>query len=215
MNDKDVEAFESALAARGLRGDERYVGTTVEALVVYIGPFECVVTTFTPYIRYGDERHGAQGPYLATFDGIWNEGDPIHDDLIEEMVSWVRGRADEITTALRVIEAHKQGIIKLERRYEPPPPRPASVSEDWAADLMALVRWRDDCSLDWWGEELLHHVHVTLQRFETRHVPREHQAAHRKFLYMEEERQWALVQYVVEKSEEDARIAQGLTRRHP
>lgn len=64
--------------------------------------------------------------------------------------------------------------------------------------MRRLIYWRDDCALDWSGEELYFHLLHVISHYEPDRVPEEHREAHRRFLELDEDAKYSLIEATLE-----------------
>jgi hypothetical protein len=69
--------------------------------------------------------------------------------------------------------------------------------------MRQLIYWRDDCALDWSGEDLYFHVSHVLRHYDPERVPEEHRAAHAAFLKLDDDSQVSLVEATIESRQHD------------
>lgn len=73
-----------------------------------------------------------------------------------------------------------------------------NVSSPVPAPIDALIRWRDTLALDWWGEDLVHHILYALENSECDdRIPAEHHEALRQFKAMKDARYDAVKRVLV------------------
>lgn len=64
--------------------------------------------------------------------------------------------------------------------------------------MRQLIYWRDDCALDWDGEDLWYHIASILRGFDPEDVPEEHRVAHAAFMKLDEDARVSLIEATLE-----------------
>jgi hypothetical protein len=100
--------------------------------------------------------------------------------LIPETISIGRRAGMSYKAATAVVAAY---LAKL----QPKPIQPIDPQVE------ALVRWRDECALDWSGEDLVFHVLHILNHMEVQEVPTEHAEGFAKYRSLDEDARFEVV----------------------